>query len=236
MQLSLDGHKVSTLSDWEKFFIKKDTEEHWKDNHSAKEFANKVLNGEFEKDVSKIKELADIQFVSGEIEKLTRIDSFDGNQRNHDLACIAQLVDEKIALCVEAKAAEDFDKTLVKCLEIPYVPTNKPKRVNNLCRTFFGKDYDVSLSHIYYQILTGLYGTIKYAKEIGVEKCVFIVYQINTKEAKSKNSAKLHLDQLNDFLKASENPLLEKSNSLVKLKNYENIKTYIAFIEANTED
>lgn len=236
MQLSLNGQKVSTLSDWEKFFIKKDSEGHWKNNHSAKEFANKVLNGEFEKDVSNIKELADIRFESGEIEKLTKIDSFGGNQRNHDLACIAQLNDEKITVCVEAKAAEDFDKTLAKSLEIPYEPTNKPKRINNLCRTFFGKDYDDSLSHIYYQILTGLYGTVKYAEEIKAEKCVFVVYQINTKEAKSKNSAKLHLDQLNDFLKASGNPLLEKSNSLVELKDYENIKTYIAFIETNLED
>lgn len=235
MQLTFNNIPIANLSDWGKSFIKKDSEKHWKDGYSAKEFAKRVLDGSFEKDASKVFSLfLQIQFVSAEIEKISYLDSFKGGQRNHDLACLAESNGEKIAVCVEAKVSEDFGNTLALNFASLDLDKNKNKvqRINNLCKIFFGKSYDESLSNVYYQILTGLYGTVKYAKEINAKKSVFVIYQMNTQEEKSQSASKEHLKDINDFLKLSGNPIFENANAMLKLKSYDEIETFIAFVEA----
>ncbi|MBQ3825457.1 MAG: hypothetical protein II811_04915 [Spirochaetaceae bacterium] len=233
LSVEKNGVPVTTVEQWKKEFIalKKKNDIQWKDGHSAKELAVRVLDGRFEKSLRSVLSANNsIVFGKAEFEKETKFDNFSSS-RAHDLSFIGKIEDKKIAFSIEAKCDEDFYQTLNKAMTGNPEKSNKPARVDNLCLKLFGKKYDDSLGGIFYQLLYSVYGTVKYAVENNASEADFVVYQINSEPAKEKNACKKHLKAVNEFLQAVNPNLQMQSNSKVFLGTFDNIATYVVFIE-----
>ena len=76
--------EIKNLTDYEKYAGPTERSVQWKDDHSAKEFARKVVDGSFEQDM---KELFGKNLVIDEVypEVETYFDAY-GEARHHDLA------------------------------------------------------------------------------------------------------------------------------------------------------
>ena len=212
--------EIEDLEDYKKYAGPKESCQ-WKDDHSAKEFARKVIDGSFERDM---KELFGENLVIDEVypEKEVKFDSCGGGKRNHDLACIAQLNGEKIAICVEAKATEPFgDKTTGDYYD-DAKKNNKskvPDRIEKICKRLWdNKQLDEQIKEIEYQLLTAMAGTIAYGNQQKVTKKYFVVYQLETAKT-TKDLIESNKEAINNFLlKFGINKKIE-NNEIVKLKD-----------------
>ena len=175
-----------------------------------------------------------IQVVLAYPEKETYFDQFSG-PRNHDLACIAELNNEKITLCFEAKATEDFGSTTVKQELVKAnnkiqngENTNVPKRINGLVDKLWNKPIDKNIETLRYQLLHATAGTISFAKENNINKAIFIVYQLET----AKTSSEIcddHFGALKDFVNQF-GKTIEK-NVPCYIKQIDNVDISILFLQ-----
>ncbi len=195
------GQEIKTLDDYREYAGPKERAQ-WKDEHSAKEFAKKVINGDFEKDM---KVLFGENIIIDEVypEKEVEFDEFRGGKRNHDLACIAQLNGEKIAICVEAKATENFGNNTTGDYYYDTKKNNKSNvtdRIEKICeRLWDNKQLDEQIKNIEYQLLTAMAGTIDYEKQQEVTKRYFVVYQLETAKT-TKDLIDSHKEAITNFL------------------------------------
>ncbi len=155
----------------------------WKVGSSMREFARLVLAEPFEGDVQAniLDQIAPgLRVAHATASEVTQFDGYRGGKRQHDLALWADSGTERVAVSFEAKVTEEFGavirlklKDAVRdnsdiCMRLQLI-TNElwPRRSLNFI-------YDVR-----YQFFTGLYGTIRYAEDLGINKCVFCIYQID---------------------------------------------------------
>ena len=215
---------IENEKDWFNCFPPAGGATQWTDGHSAKEFAKIVTSENFEKSLGSALNLIidDIPINQAFPERLTYFDNNSRGPRHHDLACITKVNGINKALCFEAKVKESPDKQLQK-YDSDFTAGQK-ERANNLCKLFFGKTYEENkeeLSKIYYQILTGLAGTIVFAAENNVSECYFIIYQIIPQSSKNKPSERIikkHKMAITDFIDCYKGPVIKelwKENTMV---------------------
>ncbi|MCQ2598579.1 MAG: hypothetical protein MJ181_12125 [Treponema sp.] len=192
---------IKNENDWFKAFPPAGKEKQWADNYSAKEFARAVTDKNFEKEIKENLGFDDsFKIVEAYPERCTQFDEDHHGPRHHDLACVAEVNCKKIALGFEAKVNESLDGQLLK---FDSFSDGKKERVNKLCKIFFGKEYDESLSGIYYQMLSGIAGTVAFAAEKECSDCFFIIYQLLPSKGNKveKNTIDEHKKAITGFAK-----------------------------------
>ncbi|WP_418511457.1 DUF6946 family protein [Corallibacter sp.] len=225
--------EIKNIFEWYAKAGPKDKETQWKVDHSALEFAKLVLDETFEDDIKYniLNKISSNQNILLAIpEQITKLDDFRGGQRNHDLTLYSENENEKIAICIEAKVNEDFDKTIKKKWEEGNkLKSNIQNRIKNILYSIWQTTDIEKFNDLKYQLITGLYGTIKYAEQLNIKKCVFCIYQIeidgNTKIIKNENE----IQKLLDFFNIQDN--IENNNLYGPFKTDNNIEFYISYLK-----
>lgn len=225
--------EIKNIDEWYVKAGPKNRETQWVEKHSSFEFAKLVLDGSFENDIKKniLDKISTNQKIIYAIpEKITRLDGFNGGQRNHDLALYAENDSEKIAICFEAKVNEDLDVILSKKLEEGKKEgSNIYSRIKNIIDSLWNNTQIENYEDLKYQLLTGLFGTIKFAEELKIKKCVFCIYQIqidkktNVKKTENEIQKLLNCFNIND--KVQNNKLFGP------FKSKNNIEFYISYLK-----
>jgi hypothetical protein len=86
---------------------------------------------------------------------------------------------KRAALCVEAKAGEDFGPLLDARIEQAFGPSRLPKRANHLSEAVFGRkvfDYDERLRSLRYQLLHAFAGTAIEAATAGADQAAHVIH------------------------------------------------------------
>lgn len=225
--------EIKNIYEWYAKAGPKNRETQWVENHSALEFAKLVLDDSFENDIKEniLNKISTNQKIMHAIpEKITRLDRFNGGQRNHDLSLYAENDSEKIAICFEAKVNEDLDVVLSKkWKEGEKKGSNIHRRIKNIIDTLWNNTQNENYNDLKYQLLTGLFGTIKFAEELNIKKCVFCIYQIQidkkTKVKKTENEIQKLLNCFNT------NDKVENNKLFGPFKSKNNIEFYISYLK-----
>jgi hypothetical protein len=196
MQISKAGHLITTVDDWRKYAHPK-SEIHWKDDRSAKEFANSWLSETRLSMPEKLIEIlrthpdtASAVLESAEPEMAIRFDSHGGEPRNADLAIRARTADSPLAITIEAKSDEPFDKLVSDVLadaidrSLPHGRGGGVDRVRDLALALLpprGKGLP-KLRELRYQLLTATAGTLAWAHSLNAPRGVLIIHEFHTKE------------------------------------------------------
>lgn len=202
--------RINSLPEWFSKAPPKKGRKQWKNGHSAEEFAKlwfrkRKNQAEIPNELLVLikKRFPDILFKFAIPEYITKIDSFAGGQRNHDLCLFGSSNNEDVVICIEAKATEILGRTIGQ--ELYSVKNNKssnlPKRINNLSKTIFNviPENKPGLKDIRYQLLTGIYGTLVEGYLRMARKAMFIVYQICTNLV-SKHTVEKNFSDIQRFL------------------------------------
>lgn len=228
--------EIKNIFDWYAKAGPKDKETQWKENHSALEFAKLVLDSTFEQDIKNniLDRISENQNIIFSIpEQITKLDNFKGGQRNHDLVVYSDNSVEKIVICFEAKVNEDFDVSLKKQWEKGNKKgSNIHNRIKKIINLLWATSTIDSFQTIKYQLLTGIYSTIRFAEQFNIKKCVFCIYQIeidkSTKIKKNEIEIKKILDSFNINLKIDNNSLYGPIN--IKTLTNSDIEFYISYL------
>ena len=162
---------ITTVEQWKQFAPPKDKEKHWKDGRSAKSLA------QFMTDKNQVKKLESILnelgydtkgIISCTPEANTALPG-TGNGRNHDLLMIGK----DFVAGIEAKVSESFGKTISK--ELIGASENKQYRIDTLAKELFGCEINADSGDLKYQLLTGVYGTLREAEKNKKSKALFLV-------------------------------------------------------------
>lgn len=224
--------EIKNIFEWYAKAGPKDRKTQWKENHSALEFAKLVLDTFFEEDIKKniLNKISINQNIVFAIpEQITKLDGFKGGQRNHDLTLFSENEREKIGICFEAKVNEDFDTTVKK----KWKEGNKKgsrihDRIKNIIYCLWKNSNIESFEDFKYQLLTGLYGTIKFAEQLNIKKCVFCIYQIEIDENTKIQKNEIEIRKLLDSFHIKEKV---QNNSLYgPIKADNNIEFYISYL------
>jgi hypothetical protein len=206
------GTNISDLSSWEDAFVEVDTSEHWKEGRSAYCLAKHFTDGGISNSsgVKKLNELllsfgySNIEIEDAEIEHESRFDKFRGKGRMQDMLLHAKSKGKRLAICIEAKVDETFDKPVSVAykdaeayIKKGHDNSNRIKRIEQLCDRFYkGKALKENLDYyksIRYQLLHYLAGSLTEGKKCdGVVFMPIFVY--------GKTSDKSGINQL-DFKK-----------------------------------
>ena len=200
--LGRNNKEIRTLDEY-KQYAPPERDYQWVPEHSAMEFAKKVLANKLQEELSV--SFPDIILETAYPEQLTYFDNYGGT-RHHDLACVGYIDGKKTAICFEAKATETFGSTTVQ-QELARAEaklrdnknTNIPERIAGLCRLLWKSEITSNIKKIQYQLLHAAAGSISFAKEIKATNCLFIVYQLETDKT-SDNICKEHFLSLSEFV------------------------------------
>ena len=164
---------ITTVEEWYQFAPPKAKGKHWKDGRSAKSLA------QFMTDKNQVKKLEDILVelkydTNGVISCTPEANTVlpcKGNGRNHDLLMIG----EDFVVGIEAKVSESFGEEI--STELIEASDNKKNRIYTLANELFGcKINEVKDGlELRYQLLTGVYGTLREAKKNKKSKALFLV-------------------------------------------------------------
>ncbi|WP_417859240.1 DUF6946 family protein [Xanthomarina gelatinilytica] len=225
--------EIKNIYEWYVKAGPKSRETQWVKNHSALEFAKLVLDNSFENDIKEniLNKISVNQKVVFAIpEQITRLDEYNGGQRNHDLALYAENETEKIAICFEAKVNEDLDVILSKKWEEGNKKnSNIHNRIKNIIHSLLKNSQIENYNELKYQLLTGLYGTIKFAEELNIKKCVFCIYQIQVDEKTKVKKTEYEIQKLIDCFNI--NDKVRNNKLFGPFKTTNNIEFYISYLK-----
>ena len=173
IKISKNDNIITTVEEWYQFAPPKAKGKHWKDGRSAKSLA------QFMTDKNQVKKLEDILVelkygTNGVISCTPEANTVlpcKGNGRNHDLLMIG----EDFVVGIEAKVSEPFGEEI--STELIEASDNKKGRIDKLANELFGcKINEVKDGlELRYQLLTGVYGTLREAKKNKKSKALFLV-------------------------------------------------------------
>ena len=173
IKISKNNNIITTVEEWYQFAPPKAKGKHWKDGRSAKSLA------QFMTDKNQVKKLEDILVelkygTNGVISCTPEANTVlpcKGNGRNHDLLMIG----EDFVVGIEAKVSEPFGEEI--STELIEASDNKKGRIDKLANELFGcKINEVKDGlELRYQLLTGVYGTLREAKKNKKSKALFLV-------------------------------------------------------------
>ena len=196
MQISnKNGKIITSLSTWKDAFIEVDNPKHWKPGRSAHSlalhFTCPSINGS--KGIDVLSEYLgylgfnNVLFDYAEIEHESRFDTFRGNGRIQDLMIWAKSENRPLAICIEAKVDETFDKNVPDAYKERMIYSSKRpnskalQRLINICEHFYEGTQISDLEHIRYQLLYYLAGSINEARKInGVAFMPVFVYHTDS--------------------------------------------------------
>ena len=173
IKISKNNNIITTVEEWYQFAPPKAKGKHWKDGRSAKSLA------QFMTDKNQVKKLEDILVeleynTKGVISCTPEANTVlpcKGNGRNHDLLMIG----EDFVVGIEAKVSEPFGEEI--STELIEASDNKKNRIDTLANKLFGcKINEVKDGlELRYQLLTGVYGTLREAENNKKSKALFLV-------------------------------------------------------------
>ena len=215
---------ITTVEEWYQFAPPKAKGKHWKDGRSAKSLA------QFMTDKNQVKKLEDILVeleynTKGVISCTPEANTVlpcKGNGRNHDLLMIG----EDFVVGIEAKVSEPFGEEI--STELIEASDNKKGRIDKLANELFGcKINEVKDGlELRYQLLTGVYGTLREAKKNKKIKALFLVIVFTdgiTRE--DENAVNRNNDDFKNFCKcinlSEEGGTICKSNVALTIKKVE---------------
>lgn len=180
---SYDGAVIRCVQEWRELAPPKKPLIQWQDFHSAKELAQAWLREGSPAMPYEYSTLLQSHVITrrfkpecaiAEVE--IRIDEFYG-PRNSDLVVIGTANRHPIVLAVEAKADEEFAKTVGReMLGLP-MTSNKPERIARLVAAVLNRSLDAHVSTLRYQLLHSLAATAIKAKEHGAKLGVLLIHE-----------------------------------------------------------
>ena len=224
IKISKNNNIITTVEEWYQFAPPKAKGKHWKDGRSAKSLA------QFMTDKNQVKKLEDILVelkydTNGVISCTPEANTVlpcKGNGRNHDLLMIG----EDFVVGIEAKVSEPFGEEI--STELIEASDNKKGRIDKLANELFGcKINEVKDGlELRYQLLTGVYGTLREAENNKKSKALFLVIVFTdgiTRE--DENAVNRNNDDFKNFCQqivlSAEGGTICKSNVALTIKKVE---------------
>lgn len=196
MVISKDNQAIQTVADWFRIAPPKGGKDQWVPGRSAYECARAWCSNATEPSVpSELSALLkscsstkDATITAVFPERRIRFDKLAGEPRNSDLAILAKYEEGCLAINIEAKADEPFDRYVRDVLMdgarriAADIPTNLVARVQGLARSIFSRPLNgaSALGNLRYQLLTGIAGTISFALETGASRGLFVIHEFVT--------------------------------------------------------
>lgn len=239
-----NGVVISDIISWEKAFNEVDGEpSHWRVGRSAWALANHFTSPSIVSsnginvlthNLSKFG-LTNVVMSHAEIEHESRFDKC-GKGRMQDLVIWANNHDFPMVICIEAKVDECFNNNIPDAYESAKIvleknPRSKAKqRIEDLCSKYYvGKKIE-ELSHIRYQLLYYLAGSITEAVKIkGIVYMPVIVYHTSEYD---KNVGKNNKTDYITFMESLRFNRIETSDETLMYKNnIDGVEIYSSYIE-----
>jgi hypothetical protein len=191
------GEAIRSVSDWLRLAPPKKGKDQWEEGRSAMELAKawfrdarSVAPAELVALLTSNQSLSDAKLERGVAEKVTLIDEFAGEHRNHDLILFGTCGAGSVAVGLEAKVDEEFGPVVGPHLESAPQRSNIPSRVSLLTASLFGRALDDRLRTLRYQLLTATAGTMIEAGQHKASAAVLVVWEFVThKWASAKSEA-----------------------------------------------
>ena len=224
IKISKNNNIITTVEEWYQFAPPKAKGKHWKDGRSAKSLA------QFMTDKNQVKKLEDILVeleydTNGVISCTPEANTVlpcKGNGRNHDLLMIG----EDFVVGIEAKVSEPFGEEI--STELIEASDNKKGRIDKLANELFGFEINEVKDRLElrYQLLTGVYGTLREAEKNKKSKALFLVIVFTdgiTRE--DENAVNRNNDDFKNFCQqiglSAEGGTICKSNIALTIKKVE---------------
>ena len=240
-----NGVIISDINSWEKAFKEVDGEPiHWRVGRSAQALANHFTSPNImsSNGINDLKQylskfgLTNIVMSHAEIEHESRFDKYRGKGRMQDMVIWARNNDVPIAICIEAKVDECFNNNIPSAYEsakkyLEKNPKSKAKqRIEDLCSKFYSGKTIEELSHIRYQLLYYLAGSLTEAIKIkGIVYMPIIVY--HTSEFDKLVGDKNKKDYI-AFMESLQFNRIEIDDETLMYKNdIDGIRVYSSYIE-----
>ncbi len=224
IKISKNDNIITTVEEWYQFAPPKAKGKHWKDGRSAKSLA------QFMTDKNQVKKLEDILVeleydTNGVISCTPEANTVlpcKGNGRNHDLLMIG----EDFVVGIEAKVSESFGEEI--STELIEASDNKKNRIDTLANKLFGcKINEVKDGlELRYQLLTGVYGTLREAEKNKKSKALFLVIVFTDGlTSEDENAVNRNNDDFKNFCQqiglSAEGGTICKSNVALTIKKVE---------------
>jgi hypothetical protein len=206
MVISKNNQKISSIDDWLRI-APPQLPNQWRSGRSAMEFARSwfPVPGKpiIPKELINLfvdTPLAGITFLDGEPEAHLTFDNIR-MARHSDLAARAQVAGSLVAINIEAKADEAFDKKVGKRLDaVSGKPSNLPERIDRLSRGLFGTTVTETIRSLYYQLLYGVAATISFSEKINAIAAVFVIFEFHS-DSTAASKIRSNQKALYSFLK-----------------------------------
>ncbi|MBO4811732.1 MAG: hypothetical protein J5552_09235 [Prevotella sp.] len=243
-----NGTVISDINSWEKAFKEVDGKPcHWREGRSAHALAYHFLSPNIESSdgISVLKSylskfgLNDVVMSHAEIEHESRFDQFRGNGRIQDMVIWAGNNDTPIVICIEAKVDECFSNSIPEAYKIAEKifkekPNSKAKqRIEDLCSKYYrGKSIE-ELTHIRYQLLYYLAGSLTEAIKVkGLLYMPVIVYHTSDFDT---SIGKTNKEDYVNFMDSQHFKRIKTENeSLMFENNIDGITVYSSYIEIDS--
>jgi len=208
-----DGTDILSVDGWLAGAPPKGGKAHWRAGRSAWELAKAWCGSgprvpdEVEQLLRSHPDLVDVSIERASPERQIRFDDLRGEPRNADLAIEARRGNEIVAITVEGKADESFDRPVRSVLQTAIKRiaaderTGATRRVELLSEALFAR-WRPGLAHLgdlRYQLLSGVAGTLAWAQVTGSSRAVFIIHEFVTEQSRDYKHARNAVD-LNLFL------------------------------------
>ena len=209
------GGPITTVAEWFANAPPKGKERHWKNGRSAKETAKawcpEGKDPEVPAELSELLKTGPFEDLSvQEVRAEARIafDNFAGEPRNADLAITAADSVGPVAITVEAKADESFGDRVEKVLVDAARRISKEENSNAVARVQ-GLSRDLlpkwqkgmpQLGQLRYQLMTGVAGTLAFAREIAATRAVFIVHELVDPRETKESARRKNREDFDQFL------------------------------------
>jgi hypothetical protein len=214
-----DGNPITSVSDWYAGAPPKGGEAQWVPGRSARELASAwcasdgpCVPAEIEHLLRSHPDLVNVVVERAVPEHQIRFDDLRGEPRNADLAIEARDRDGVVAITIEGKADESFDRLVRSVLQSAVERlaaderTGAVSRVEALSAALLPRWREgmAHLGDLRYQLLTGIAGTLAWARDIGATRAVFAVHEFVTdltrddKHAQNATDLTLFIERLSD--------------------------------------
>ncbi len=182
------GNDICSIEEWKKL-APPERPEHWADGRSAKEFARAWLPNPghpiVPAELSALfagSPLGPVSFLEGEPEAPIRFDSIR-RRRYADLAARALSFGRLVAITIEAKERETFDKPVGARLDAVVGKRSElPERIQRLSLGLFGTSVTPAVRRLFYQLLYGTAASLCFAEASNAAAAAFIVFEFRNNE------------------------------------------------------
>jgi len=212
--LGKDGNAILSVDGWYAGAPPKGGMGHWVTGRSARELATAwcgsqgpCVPAEVDRLLRSHPDLKGIVIERAHPERQIPFDDLPGEPRNADLAIEAHDAEGSVAITIEGKADESFDRPVSAVLQSAVRRIAADERTGAVRRVEFLSEallpqWRSGLPHVgdlRYQLLTGIAGTLAWARELRAARAVFAVHEFVTDQTSDVKHAQSACD-LNQFL------------------------------------